>query len=93
MLVTKSHVFHAYWEDFDQWDGNHFYDTLSLAKEMAGKDYVAYEYPDPDDFDDDDYEKPGALTWAPIGKFYWQLYDNEHYTGVWIFQGPVKGRP
>lgn len=93
-LTVKSHVFNTYWEDFDQWDGTNFYETLAIAKEMGIEDYVDYEYPDPDTFDEDEeYPQVGPLEWTPVGKFMWQLFDKERYTGVWIFQGPVLGLP
>jgi hypothetical protein len=86
----NGYVFNAYWEDYPNWDGNQFYDSIVSAKTGAELDYLAEEYGYWADEEDDDEELPvPRLTWEGMGRETWNLYDNGSYTGVHIYMGPV----
>jgi hypothetical protein len=80
--VAVNWVFQTWWDNHDLWDGSALYDDLIGAKTNAELDYIADTY---------DWVADPILTWLPIGKDMWHLYDEGEATGVGIQLRSVLG--
>ncbi|MEU5322941.1 hypothetical protein AB0G67_40255 [Streptomyces sp. NPDC021056] len=82
-------VFHAWWEDYDMWDGNELYMDLETAKTHAAFSYQADEYghPDPDEDDEEPRSTPD-FTWE-FAHGQWMLLDHGKDTLVRVSQSTV----
>jgi hypothetical protein len=70
------YVFHVTWDMVSTWDGDDLYDTEKAAKAGAELDYEQYQ--------SDNEEPVGVLTWISIGKDVRHLQENGEGTGVYI---------
>lgn len=77
-LAPDHHVYQAWMEDRDWWDGNALYVDLDLAKAHAANDYEADEYPEPDD---DEGSPKTDFEWRETHGF-WHLFDHGQDTLV-----------
>lgn len=88
-LAQAVTVFHAWWEDYDGWDGNELYLDLETAKAHAAYGYKGEEYGHWDDEDEDDEPRATPnFTWhQEHGR--WHLYDHNNETGVRVSETAV----
>jgi hypothetical protein len=88
-LARAISVFHAWWEDYDSWDGNELYLDLETAKTHAAYDYEGEEYGHWDDEDEDDEPRSvPEFTWR-LEHGRWVLYDHGSETGVRVSETAV----
>lgn len=89
-LAQALTVFHAWWEDYDGWDGNELYLNLDTAKAHAAFSYEGEEYGhlNPDSEDDDEPTARPNFSWhSEHGR--WHLYDHGHATGVRVSETTI----
>ena len=86
MFEISGIVYHAYWDDYSDWEGNEYYEDLPSAK-VGAEEYFMYEEYGYDwrEFLD---EYP-VLTWDERGKYFWYLSINGELTQVGIQSYPV----
>jgi hypothetical protein len=84
------HLFHAWMEDCDQWEGWAMYTNLRTAMEIAAAAYADDEYPFRNDAEEPG-AAPGVLVWTHAHHS-WHLIDGGRDTRIRITPTAIYGR-
>jgi len=86
-LARAITVFHAWWEDYDSWDGNELYLDFDTAKVHAAFSYEGDEYGHVEPDDDEDTSRPDFSWEFRYGR--WMLLDHGKDTLVRVSETTV----
>lgn len=89
-LAVALTIWHAWWENYDMWDGNALYLDLEVAKAHAAYDYEGDEYGhfDEEEDEDDEPRSTAEFTWVEEHGS-WHLLDHGKNTLVQVSPRPV----